>query len=428
MDIYLLIIILFLIFSFLIGFFSDYLNVKNISTELPEEFNGYYDNEKYKKSQNYLKDKTNLSFFNSTLILIIEILFILFGGFNYIDNIARSFGFGEIITGLIFISILMLLLNIIEIPFSVYDTFVIEEKYSFNKTTVKTYITDILKTMLLFSVIGLPIIAVILLFFIKFESLAWFYAAMCAITFELIITFVAPVLIMPLFNKYEPLEDGELKTELENYAKQENFKMKGLYKMDGSKRSTKTNAFFTGFGKFRRIVLFDTLIAKHTKEELVSVLAHEMGHYKKGHINKFMIMSFINTFLMFFILSFFINNQNLFAAFKMEHLSVYGSLVFFGFLYIPISMFLSVVQNIISRKYEYEADRYSVTTYKHPKEMIEALKKLSVDNLSNLTPHKMKVFLEYSHPPVLDRIKAIKKLPKAILRYRGIENFCKAKI
>lgn len=410
MDIYLLIIILFLIFSFLIGFISDYLNVKKISLELPSEFVGYYDDEKYKKSQNYLKDKTNLSFFNSTLILIMEILFILFGGFNYIDNIARSFGFGEILTGLIFISILMLLLNIIEIPFSVYDTFVIEEKYSFNKTTIKTFITDILKTMLLFAVIGLPIIAVILLFFIKFESLAWLYAAVCAIMFELIITFVAPVLIMPLFNKYEPLEDGELKTELENYAKQENFKMKGLYKMDGSKRSTKTNAFFTGFGKFRRIVLFDTLIAKHTKEELVSVLAHEMGHYKKGHINKFMLMSFINTFLMFFILSFFINNQNLFAAFKMEHLSVYASLVFFGFLYIPISMFLSVVQNIISRKYEYEADRYSVTTYRHPKEMIEALKKLSVDNLSNLTPHKMKVFLEYSHPPVLDRIKAIKNI------------------
>ncbi|WP_413853569.1 M48 family metallopeptidase [Candidatus Ruminimicrobium bovinum] len=410
MDIYLVIIILFLTVSFTVSFFSDYLNVKNISTELPKEFEGYYDNEKYKKSQNYLKDKTNLSFFNSTLILIVEILFILFGGFNYIDNIARSFGFGEIITGLIFISILMLLFNIMEIPFSVYDTFVIEEKYSFNRTTVKTFITDILKSILLFAVIGLPLIAVILLFFIKFESLAWLYAAVCAILFELIITFIAPVLIMPLFNKYEPLEDGELKTELENYAKRENFKMKGLYKMDGSKRSTKTNAFFTGFGKFRRIVLFDTLIAKHTKEELVSVLAHEMGHYKKGHINKFMLMSFINTFLMFFILSFFINNQNLFAAFKMEHLSVYASLVFFGFLYIPISMFLSVIQNIISRKYEYEADRYSVTTYKHPQEMIEALKKLSVDNLSNLTPHKIKVFLEYSHPPVLDRIKAIKNI------------------
>lgn len=412
MGFYLLIIILFLILSFTLSFFSDYLNVKNLSTQLPAEFEGYYDKEKYKKSQNYLKDRTFFSFVNSFFILVVEIVFILSGGFNYTDNIARSFGFSEIGTGLIFISILMFLMLIIQMPFSVYDTFVIEEKYSFNRTTVKTFITDTLKSIMLFIIIGLPLIAVILLFFIKFSNFAWLYAAICAIVFELIITFVAPVLIMPLFNKYEPLEDGELKTELENYAKKENFKMKGLYKMDGSKRSTKTNAFFTGFGKFRRIVLFDTLIAKHTKEELVSVLAHEMGHYKKGHINKFMLMSFANTFLMFFILSFFINNQQLFNAFKMEHLSVYASLVFFGFLYIPISMFLSVIQNIISRKYEYEADRYSVTTYKHPNQMIEALKKLSVDNLSNLTPHKIKVFLEYSHPPVLERIKAIKEIAK----------------
>ena len=201
-----------------------------------------------------------------------------------------------------------------------------------------------------------------------------------------------------------------LKQNLKKYAKEQNFKMKGLYKMDGSKRSTKSNAFFTGFGKFRRIVLFDTLIQKHTVPELVSVLAHEMGHYKKGHIRKFMIMSFINTFLMFFILSFFIGNQYLFEAFSMQNISVYAALVFFGFLYTPISMILSIVQNIISRKYEYEADKYSVTTYKNPQAMIEALKKLSVDNLSNLTPHKFKVFIEYSHPPVLDRIKAIKNI------------------
>ena len=410
MDGYLIVIISFLIISFCISFISDYLNVKNLSVELPVEFKGYYDKEKYEKSQSYLKDRTKFSFVSSAFMLVVEIAFIVSGGFNYVDNIARSFGYGQLVSGLIFISILILLVGIIHLPFSVYDTFVIEEKYSFNRTTVKTFITDTLKSLMLFIIIGLPLIAVILLFFIKFENFAWLYAALCAIGFELIITFVAPVLIMPLFNKYEPLENGELKTELENYAKQENFKMKGLYKMDGSKRSTKTNAFFTGFGKFRRIVLFDTLIAKHTKQELVSVLAHEMGHYKKGHINKFMLMFFTNTFLMFFILSFFINNQHLFAAFKMEHISVYASLVFFGFLYIPISMFLSVVQNIISRKYEYEADRYSVTTYKHPNEMIEALKKLSVDNLSNLTPHKMKVFLEYSHPPVIDRIKAIKNL------------------
>ncbi|MDD3064762.1 MAG: M48 family metallopeptidase [Endomicrobiaceae bacterium] len=410
MNIYLLIIIIFLILSYLIGFISDYLNVKNMSEVLPKEFEGYYDAEKYKKSQNYLKDKTNFSFISSLFVLVTGIVFILAGGFNFVDKFARSFGYGEIVSGMIFISVLMLLLNIIKIPFSAYNTFVIEEKYGFNKTTIKTFISDIIKNNLLLILIGLPIFAVIVWFFMEFNSMAWVYAVLTVIFFELLFTFIAPVLIMPLFNKYIPLEDGELKTELENYAIRENFKMKGLFKMDGSKRSTKSNAFFTGFGKFRRIVLFDTLIEKHTTQELVSVLAHEMGHYKKGHINKFMIMSFLNTILIFFVLSFFIGNVGLFEAFSMEYVSVYGSLVFFGFLYTPISMVLSVIQNVISRKYEYESDRYAVETYKNPEAMTEALKKLSVDNLSNLTPHKLKVFMEYSHPPVLERIKAIKNI------------------
>jgi STE24 endopeptidase len=407
---YLIIIIVFLLLSFTISSISDYLNAKNIKENLPDEFVGYYDEEKYKKSQNYLKDRTKFSFISSLTSLIISIIFILIGGFNYVDLFARSFGYGEIVTGLIFVAALYLLLEIIGIPFSAYSIFVIEEKYGFNKTTIKTFISDIIKNLILTAVIGLPIFAVIVMFFVKYDSLAWIYASITVILFELLITFIAPVFIMPLFNKYIPLEDGELKTELEKYAKEQNFKMKGLYKMDGSKRSTKTNAFFTGFGKFRRIVLFDTLIAKHTTQELVSVLAHEMGHYKKGHIHKMMIMSFLNTIIIFFLLSLFIGNEGLFAAFKMQNISVYATLIFFGFLYTPISMFLSVLQNIISRKHEYEADKYSVTTYKNPEAMIEALKKLSVDNLSNLTPHKMKVFMEYSHPTVLDRIKAIRNI------------------
>ncbi|MDD2523427.1 MAG: M48 family metallopeptidase [Endomicrobiaceae bacterium] len=410
MNIYLIAVISFLLIAFIIDSLSDYLNAKNMSDELPQEFIGYYDSDKYKKSQNYLKDKTKFSFTSSSFVLIVEIVFILAGGFNFVDNFARSFGYGQIITGLIFIITLMVSLNIIQIPFSAYNIFVIEEKYGFNKTTIKTFILDIFKTTILFAVIGLPIFALIIWFFIKFDSLAWIYAASAVILFEILITFIAPVFIMPLFNKYVPLEEGELKLELENYAKQENFKMKGLYKMDGSKRSTKSNAFFTGFGKFRRIVLFDTLIEKQTTEQLVSVLAHEMGHYKKGHINKFMMMSFINVILMFFILSFFIGNQYLFEAFGMQNISIYAALVFFGFLYTPVSMFLSIIQNVISRKYEFEADKYAVDTYKKPDSMVEALKKLSVDNLTNLTPHKLKVFLEYSHPPILERIKAIKNI------------------
>lgn len=410
MNAYLIIIIIFLAASFLASFITDYLNIKNISGILPDEFKGYYDEEKYKKSQNYLKDNTIFGFINSFVVFFLEIIFIIAGGFNFTDKFARSFGYGEIVSGLIFVAVLIVLFNIIKIPFSLYNIFVIEEKYGFNKMTVKTFVADLIKNNILILLIGLPLFGIIVWFFTFYGSQAWFYAALTVIIFELVILFIAPVLIMPLFNKYVPIEDGELKTELENYAKRENFKMKGLFKMDGSKRSTKSNAFFTGFGKFRRIVLFDTLIEKHTTQELVSVLAHEMGHYKKGHIKKFMIMSFLNTFIMFFILSFFVSNEGLFEAFSMETVSVYASLVFFGFLYTPISMFLSVIQNIVSRKYEYEADRYAVETYKKPEAMTEALKKLSVDNLSNLTPHKLKVFMEYSHPPVLERIKAIKNI------------------
>ena len=216
---------------------------------------------------------------------------------------------------------------------------------------------------------------------------------------------------MPLFNKFEPLEEGELKTKINDYADKEKFKLEGIFKMDGSKRSTKSNAFFTGIGSKRRVVLFDTLIKNHTVSELVGVLAHEIGHYKRKHILKMLIVSTISTGAMFWVLSFFLNNPGLFDAFKMENVSVYASLIFFAFLYSPIETLLGIFSHLMSRKHEYEADEFAVTTTKDPQSFIDALKKLSVDNLSNLTPHPMKVFLEYSHPTVLDRIKAIKAIP-----------------
>jgi STE24 endopeptidase len=219
---------------------------------------------------------------------------------------------------------------------------------------------------------------------------------------------------MPIFNKFVPLEEGELRTAIENYAKAQNFKMKGIFKMDGSKRSSKSNAFFTGFGRSRRIVLFDTLIERHSVNELVSILAHEMGHYKKRHIIQAIARSVIVMGLTLFLLSLFIENEHLFAAFKMENLSVYASFFFFGFLYTPIAMFIGLVENIISRKNEYEADTFAVETYGDADAMINGLKKLSVDNLSNLTPHPFKVFLSYSHPPILERIKAIRFIKNKI--------------
>lgn len=412
MNFYLIIILIIILGNYLLDVVIDTLNMNHVTTDLPKEFEGYYDADKYKQSQNYLRETTQFGIIIDTIITPVTIAFILIGGFNYVDRIARGFQYNPIITGLIFAGIMMIASQIISIPFSIYSTFVIEEKYGFNRTTIKTFILDILKGWLLTIILGGAIFSIILWFFNKAGSWAWLYCWSVMVVFQLLLTFIAPIVIMPLFNKFFPLEDGDLKTTIENYSKSQGFKMKGVFKMDASKRSTKSNAFFTGFGKFRRIVLFDTLINKHTVDELVSILAHEMGHYKKKHILKSILISIITTGLMFFILSLFINNPGLFSAFKMQHTSIYASLFFFAFLYTPINMVISIFGNIYSRRYEYEADTYAVATYEKPESMISALKKMTVDNLSNLTPHPLKIFINYSHPPVLERIQTIRKISR----------------
>ena len=409
MNAYLLFILAILIGSYILDVVVEILNIRHLKTELPEEFAGYYDAEKYQTAQRYLKENTRFGLITETLFTPLTIAFILLGGFNYVDALARSFNLGPIPTGLVFTGILLFVSQLIHIPFSAYATFVIEEKYGFNRTTVKTFILDILKGWLLTALIGGIVFTVILWFFEKTGPWAWLYCWGAVTVIQLFLSFIAPVVIMPLFNKFIPLKESELKAAIEEYARAQAFKMKGVFTMDASKRSSKSNAFFTGFGRFRRIVLFDTLIEKQTVDELVSVLAHEMGHYRKKHILKSVLISIATTGLMFFIMSLFINNTGLFAAFRMEHTSIYASLLFFGFLYAPIEMVLSIAGTMLSRKHEYEADAYAATTYRKPEAMITALKKLSVDNLSNLTPHPLKVFLSYSHPPVLERIKAIRK-------------------
>ncbi|UCF85337.1 MAG: M48 family metallopeptidase [Desulfobacteraceae bacterium] len=409
MNYFLFIILGVLIGSYFLDLIVDTLNVRHLRTDLPEEFEGYYDAIKYKKSQQYLKENTRFGIISDTITTPITIVFILWGGFNVFDQFARGFNLGTIPTGLIFVGVLLFALQILLIPFSIYSTFVIEEKYGFNRTTPKTFILDILKSWLLVVVIGGIILSAVLWFFEKTGAWAWLYCWIAVTLFQIFLMFIAPVIIMPIFNKFIPLEDGDLKEAIEAYTRSQEFKLKGIFTMDGSKRSTKTNAFFTGFGRFRRIVLFDTLVEKHTVRQLVSILAHEMGHYKKKHILKSIVISILTTGLMFYILSLFINNRELFAAFKMQEISVYASLLFFGFLYSPIQMVLSIFGNMISRGHEYDADAYAVKTYKDPVSMIAALKNLSVENLSNLTPHPLKVFLNYSHPPVLERIRAIRR-------------------
>jgi len=407
MNAFLIIILVILIGDYILGLVVDTMNVKHLKTELPEAFSGYYDGEKYRKSQEYLKENTRFDLITGSVTTPAIIAFILLGGFNQVDLWARGLAWGPIATGLVFTAILLFGSQILSLPFSIYSTFVIEGKYGFNKTTPKTFVLDILKGWLLAVVIGAPVFSAILWFFAQTGTLAWAYCWGALTVIQIFLMFMAPVVIMPIFNKFVPLEGGELKTAIEEYANKQGFKMKGVFSMDGSKRSTKSNAFFTGFGRFRRIVLFDTLIKKHTTEELVSILAHEMGHYKKKHILKSIIISILSTGLMFYILSIFMNNEALFVAFQMDHVSIYAGLLFFGFLYAPIEMILSIFGNMLSRRHEYEADAWAVRTYHRPQSMISALKKLSVDNLSNLTPHPLKVFLSYSHPPVLERIRAI---------------------
>jgi STE24 endopeptidase len=410
MNVYLFIILLIIVGNYLLNIVVEALNVRHTKSDLPEEYEGYYDAERYRRSQNYLKESTRFEIITDTIITPIVITFILLGGFNLVDQLARSFRFGPIPTGLIFAGILLLAFQTVSIPFSIYSTFVIEEKFGFNRTTAKTFALDILKSWLLVAIIGGVIFSIILWFFDRAGNWAWVYCWAVVALFQMALTFLAPVIILPLFNKFYPLEDGELKTAIEKYAKSQHFKMKGVFKMDASKRSTKSNAFFTGFGRFRRIVLFDTLIERHTVDELVSVIAHEMGHYKRKHILKSILVSMVTTGFLFFVLSLFINNDGLFSAFKMKQTSIYASLFFFAFLYAPINMVISIFSNILSRKHEYEADAYAVSTYGKAESMVSALKKLTVDNLSNLTPHPLKVFLTYSHPPVLARIRVIRSM------------------
>lgn len=416
MNIYAIIILATLVLSYLLSLITDILNLKALRKQLPDEFKGVYDAEEYKRSQEYTKVKTQFGFLTSSFGLAVTLIFWFAGGFNYLDQIVRGWNLHPIWTGLVYIGILIFARTILSLPFSIYETFVIEERFGFNKTTPATFVLDLLKGFMLSIVLGAPLLAGVLAFFQYTGEWAWLYCWLATTAFTLVVQFIAPTWIMPLFNKFTPLEEGELREAIFSYARSVDFPLKNVFVMDGSKRSTKSNAFFTGFGKNKRIALFDTLIEKHTVPELVAVLAHEIGHYKKKHIIKGTVISILHTGVIFYLLSIFISHEGLFEAFYMEQVSIYAGLIFFGMLYSPIELILSIFMQIFSRKNEYEADRFAAETTKTPNAMIDALKKLSVHNLSNLTPHPLYVFLNYSHPPILKRIRAIRDFAARAMR------------
>jgi STE24 endopeptidase len=408
MNIFTIVILAAILIDFTLGIISNRMNLKALSKDLPDEFEDVYDEETYAKSQKYTRVNTKFGFITGSSDLLLLLAFWFAGGFNILDQWARGFDFGVIGTGLIFIGALVIAKTLISLPFSLYSTFVIEERFGFNKTDAKTFAVDRLKGLLLSVLIGGPLLAGIIAFFEFGGTWAWAYAWIAVTAFSLIMQYVAPTWIMPLFNKFEPLEDGELRQAIESYADKVDFPLQGIYVMDGSKRSSKSNAFFTGFGKNKRIALYDTLIENHTTEELVAVLAHEIGHYKKKHIVKNMTISILQTGIMFALLSIFLQVPALFDAFFMDEMSVYAGLLFFGMLYSPVETILGIFMQMMSRRHEYEADHFAATTIQNPEEMANVLKKLSKDNLSNLTPHPFYVFLNYSHPPALKRIEAIR--------------------
>lgn len=416
MNIFTTIILATLFGTFFIKLVADIVNLKAASGVLPEEFQDVYDREAYEKSQDYLRHSTVFSLVTAAFDLVVLLLFWFAGGFNYLDFLIRDFGFSSLVTGVLYIGALLFLQGVVSLPFSIYQTFVLEEKFGFNKTSPFTFIMDKVKAVFLGLVLGIPVLAGLLWFFENTGSLAWVWAWAAVALFGLVLQYVAPTLIMPLFNKFTPLENGELKSAIMDYARSVDFPLSGIYVIDGSKRSSKANAFFTGFGKRKRIALFDTLVENHTITELVAVLAHEIGHYKKKHIIIAMWLSVVNMGVVFFLLSVFMNNRTLFDAFYMDNLSVYASLLFFSLLYSPVEFILSVFLQSLSRRHEFQADRYAVETYSGGSTLVEALKKLSRKNLSNLTPHPFYVFLNYSHPPVLRRIERIRQVGRGVTR------------
>ncbi|MFC1910587.1 M48 family metallopeptidase [Chloroflexota bacterium] len=410
MNVFALIIIVALAIDYILGITSSLLNLKILKLEPPAVLQGVYQPEEYRKSQQYLRTNTRFGLITDTFGLVVLFAFWFSGGFNWLDQLIRAWGFIPLVNGLIYIGILLLVNSLLELPSSIYHTFVIEERFGFNRTTVSTFIVDHVKGMGLMVVIGAPLLAGVLAQFQYAGSFAWIYCWVLITLFSVAMQYIAPTWIMPLFNKFKPLEQGELRDAIQTYTESVKFPVKNILVMDGSRRSAKSNAFFTGFGDNKRIALFDTLIAKHTVSEMVAILAHEIGHYKKKHIIQGTIVGIAHTVILLFLLSLFLNSPGLYQAFFMRQESIYAGFLFFGLLYTPIEVVLSVIMNWWSRKNEYQSDIFAAETTGAPLSMIDALKKLSANNLSNLTPHPFYVILNYSHPPLLKRIEAIQRL------------------
>jgi STE24 endopeptidase len=397
------ILIAILVINFTVDKILDFLNTKHFDDAIPAELEDVYEKEEYEKSQAYKKINAMFSNLTGLFSLVLTLTFFFLDGFKFVDELARSFSSNTIVIALIFFGVIMLGSDILTTPFSYYKTFVIEEKFGFNKTTKKTFIIDKVKGLAMTIVLGGGILALIVWFYQFAGTNFWLYAWSLVAVFSVFMNMFYAKLIVPLFNKQTPLEDGELKTAIEKYATKVGFTLKNVFVIDGSKRSTKANAYFSGFGSQKRITLYDTLINDLEADEIVAVLAHEVGHYKRKHIIFNLFSSILLTGFTLWILSLFVSLPILSEALNVSTPSFHIGLIVFGILYSPISEITGLLMNMISRKFEYQADNYAKETFA-AKPLITSLKKLSKNSLSNLTPHKASVFMHYSHPTLRERI------------------------
>jgi len=401
-------IIIIYIADFVLELVLEFLNSKKWTDKLPKELEGIFDEEKFKKQQLYEKDTTRFSLFKATIFFLAGLVILFQGIPGKFDVFLRTYIENELWLGLSFFGITFFAFSIISIPFSIYSTFVIEEKYGFNKTTAKIFIADFLKGWLLTALIGGPILLFIIWFYINTGELFWIYVLALVTFVSLFFTLFYSNIIVPLFNKQTPLAEGELKSKIKAACNNAKFTLKDIYVIDGSKRSSRANAYFTGLGPKKRIVLFDTLINDLNHDEIVAVLMHEIGHFKKKHIPYQIILSIIQTAIVLYILSLFIGIPELSFALGGNTSSFHLGIIGFGLIYTPISLITGLLGNILSRKFEYQADNFA-SSYNLGTALISALKKLSVNNLSNPLPHPIYVFFHYSHPPLLERIKNLEK-------------------
>ena len=398
-----------IVISFIIGHFLDYLNARHFDDPIPTELNDVYDTESYRKSQDYKKANFKFSLLRGSFSFLLTLAFFFLDGFAYVDAFARHLSDNPILIAIIFFGIIMLGSDILTTPFSYYHTFVIEERFGFNKSTPALFFKDKLKSWVMLLVIGCGLLALIIWFYDWAGKSFWLYAWGIFAIFAVVMNMFYSRLIVPLFNKQTPLKEGNLRSKIEHYASTVGFKLNNIFIIDGSKRSTKANAYFSGFGSQKRITLYDTLVNDLEEEEIVAVLAHEVGHYKKNHIIINLVISLITTGFALWLLSLFVSMPLFSQALGVDRAAFHVGLIAFGILYTPISAITGFLMSLLSRKFEYQADDFARSTYAATP-LISSLKKLSRNSLSNLTPHPLYVKLNYSHPTLLQRVCNLKKL------------------